>query len=154
MREPHKNVINLEIELWSWHLIIYNDKIVSSFTAVDACVNEIIKRMSNVQELSDDELMFKTSFAIREILNNAVEHGNHFDESKDVDCYVVYDKPDLVIKIADEGEGFKINDSYYDALDNDKRERRRGLSLIEALNFQINIDKNTFELKMNVLEKG
>jgi len=135
-------------------LIIINQKIASSFTAVDACVNKIILIMEGVDDLSDGGLLFRTSFVLREILNNAVEHGNHFDESKCIDCYVVYEAPHLKIKIQDEGNGFHVDEAYYSTLENDKRERHRGLKLIEELKFEIHVHKNTFKLKTNVNEKG
>lgn len=140
-------------------LIIFNQKIASSFTAVDACVKEIILIMEGVTDLSDEGLLFRTSFVLREILNNAVEHGNHFDDNKSIDCDIVYEPPCLKIVIQDEGEGFQVNDTYYDALDNDKRERHRGLNLIEELNFEIHIHKNIFKLmtsklKTDEIEKG
>jgi len=135
-------------------LIIYKEKIASSFTAVDVSVKEIIHTMSEVDHLSDEGLLFRTSFVLREVLNNSVEHGNHFDESKFIECHVDFDYPYLQIMIQDEGEGFHVNQAYYNTLDNDKRERHRGLQLIEELEFEIHIHKSTFKLKTNVVEKG
>lgn len=151
---PHRINTIVRLSYGADVLIIMDQKIASSFTAVDACVNEIILIMTDIDALSDEGLLFRTSFVLREILNNAVEHGNGFDETKKIDCHIAYDSPYLKIKIKDEGEGFQVNESYYDALDNDKRERHRGLKLIEELKFEIHIHKSTFKLKTNVIEKG
>jgi hypothetical protein len=40
------------------------------------------------------------------------------------------------------------NDVYYEALDNTKRERQRGLKLIEDLNFKIDVEGNNIKLAL------
>jgi serine/threonine-protein kinase RsbW len=135
-------------------IIIYESKIASNFEAVDRCVNEILNKMSEFEALKDEELIFRTSFVLRELLNNSVEHGNKFDENKDIDCLVLYSPPHLKIEIVDEGEGFEIDQTYYEALENDHRNRRRGLKLVEALDFELIITKNKFKLHTHIEERG
>ena len=110
--------------------------------------------MKTFDPLKDEELLFKTSFVLRELLNNSVEHGNKFDENKGIDCLVLYSPPYLKIEIQDEGEGFEIDQTYFEALENDHRNRRRGLKLVEALNFELNINKNKFKLHTHIEERG
>lgn len=131
-------------------MIIYNEKIRSSFKDVDVTVRHILVVMKEHQALSDDTLLFKVSFVLRELMNNSVEHGNCFDVNKHIKCHVAYDAPNLCIEISDEGKGFVRNDGYYKALDNDKRERRRGLKLIEELDFDIEIEQSTIRLNIDV----
>lgn len=131
-------------------MIIYNSKIQSSFKAVDACVRDILMIMENHEALSDDSLLFKVSFVLRELMNNSVEHGNQFDINKLITCYIAYEAPNLYMEISDEGEGFIKSDGYYKALDNDKRERRRGLKLIEDLNFSIEMENSTIRLNLSI----
>lgn len=131
-------------------MIIYNNKIQSSFKAVDECVREILLIMKEHNSLSDEALLFKVSFVLRELMNNSVEHGNQFDVNKRITCHVAFEAPDLQIEISDEGKGFIRSDGYYKALDNDKRERRRGLKLIEDLDFDIEMEKSTIRLNLNV----
>jgi anti-sigma regulatory factor (Ser/Thr protein kinase) len=132
-------------------LIIYNKEIKSSFKEVDISVREILVIMKEFEDLSDDALLFKVSFVLRELMNNSVEHGNQFDINKLIKCYVAYEVPDLYIEISDEGKGFIRSDGYYKALDNEKRERRRGLKLIEELNFKIEMEHSTIRLNLDVL---
>jgi len=56
----------------------------------------------------------------------------------------------LRIEISDEGSGFIIDDVYFKALDNEKRERRRGLKLIEDLDFRIEHHNSTICLNLDV----
>lgn len=131
-------------------MIIYDNKIQSSFKAVDTCVRDILKIMEGHDALADESLLFKVSFVLRELMNNSVEHGNQFDINKLIACSVAYESPNLYIEISDEGKGFIRSDGYYKALDNEKRERRRGLKLIEDLNFSIEMENSTIRLNLNI----
>lgn len=132
-------------------MILYENEIHSSFREVDKCVRSILALMSEYPSLSDESLLFKVSFVLRELMNNSVEHGNNFDSSKLIKCKVSYEGRRLLIEIADEGEGFYKDESYYKEIDFDKRERRRGLKLIEDLNFNVNIEKNSIKLNLDLL---
>lgn len=132
-------------------VILYENEIHSSFREVDKCVRSILALMSEYPSLSDEYLLFKVSFVLRELMNNSVEHGNNFDSSKLIKCKVSYEGRRLLIEIADEGEGFYKDESYYKEIDFDKRERRRGLKLIEDLNFNVNIEKNSIKLNLDLL---
>lgn len=131
-------------------LIIYQKTIPSSFNAVDLCVRDVLAVLEKHDALSDESMLFKISFVLREVMNNAVEHGNRFDTEKVVHCDIHYESPVLRINITDEGEGFAINDTYYEILDDEKRERRRGLKLIEDLNFTIEVEKTTISLLLDL----
>lgn len=130
--------------------MIYKNEIHSSFKSVDLCVREVLQLMEKHERLSDESLLFKVSFVLRELMNNSVEHGNKFDINKMIRCSVEFNAPDLLIEISDEGKGFIRDDGYYRALDNDKRERRRGLKLIEELNFVIEMEQSTIRLNLDV----
>jgi anti-sigma regulatory factor (Ser/Thr protein kinase) len=132
-------------------LIIYEKRIPSSFKDVDKSVRDVLRILENYEGLSDESLLFKVSFVLRELMNNAVEHGNRFDITKFINCIITFDTSILAIEISDEGSGFVISDTYYNLLDDEKRERRRGLKLIEDLNFKIDIDDSTIRLKLNVV---
>ena len=130
--------------------MIYKNEIQSSFKSVDLCVREVLQLMEKHENLSDESLLFKVSFVLRELMNNSVEHGNKFDISKSISCSIEYNAPKLMIEISDEGKGFIRDNGYYRALDNEKRERRRGLKLIEELNFVIEMEKSTIRLNLDM----
>ncbi len=130
--------------------MIYKNEIQSSFKSVDLCVREVLQLMEKHESLSDESLLFKVSFVLRELMNNSVEHGNKFDINKIISCTIEYNAPKLMIEISDEGKGFIRDNGYYRALDNEKRERRRGLKLIEELNFVIMMEKSTIRLNLDI----
>lgn len=130
--------------------MIYKNEIQSSFKSVDLCVREVLQLMGKHESLSDESLLFKVSFVLRELMNNSVEHGNKFDINKIISCTIEYNAPKLMIEISDEGKGFIRDNGYYRALDNEKRERRRGLKLIEELNFVIMMEKSTIRLNLDI----
>lgn len=132
-------------------LILYENKINSSFEEVDKCVRNITESMGKYDYLSDEFILFKVGFVLRELMNNSVEHGNKFDFAKFILCKVFYDANKLFIEVADEGDGINRTDKYFREIDIDKRERQRGLKLIQELDFDIAIDRNTIKLKLDIL---
>jgi serine/threonine-protein kinase RsbW len=46
--------------------------------------------------------------AVREILSNAIKHGNCFDPSKKVSLSLSENGSDLTIEVTDQGEGFQL----------------------------------------------
>ncbi len=131
-------------------MILYEDAIKSSFKEVDKCVREILLIMGEHEYLSDESILFKVSFVLRELLNNSVEHGNKFDLSKLIKCKIDFDNKNLNIEISDEGPGLEREERYYKEISFDKRERRRGLKLIEDLNFNVEIKGNIIKLGLNI----
>lgn len=131
-------------------MIIFKDDIPSSFKAVDVCVREIIKQMSTHEVLNDDTIQFKVSFVLRELMNNSVEHGNNFDIKKRIFCYVALEQLILRIEIADEGPGIQTDEVYISDLSDDMRERRRGLKLIEDLDFRVELEDSTIRLDLDI----
>ncbi|BEP29864.1 ATP-binding protein [Helicovermis profundi] len=122
-------------------MIIYKTDFLSTFKRVDIIVNEIIESLKSIQELNSENTLFMIGFMLRELLNNAVEHGNKNDESKYVFCEIDYDYPYLSFKVEDEGKGvitLKREFDFEDIL----RERNRGMELILKYGFVVNVDGN------------
>ena len=114
----------------------------SSFVHVDRAVEVILTFVKRCQ-LPIEE--FDLHLILREGLNNAVEHGNKFDLSRCVRCYLEVQDTCLKIRIEDEGEGFDWQHRQpleIDAL----TERGKGLLLMEAYGFEVE-----YNAKGNVL---
>lgn len=131
-------------------MVIYENKIESSFKNVDICVKEVLVKLADYEKLADESTLFKVSFVLRELMNNSVEHGNGFDISKLIYCNISYDNNNLFIEIKDEGKGFSVEDSYGKNMNFNHRERHRGLRLIEDLEFSVKVDKNKIKLELKV----
>ncbi len=120
-------------------MLIYEQYLPSTFQDVDQVVEDILKSIKHKFQFMSDRYLFNINFMLREILNNAVEHGNHFDPNKKVFCKVSYDVPLLVFIIKDEGKGINILDIPTETHDPKTllRERNRGHKTIIDMDFDI-----------------
>jgi anti-anti-sigma factor len=95
----------------------------------------------------DKWLKTRLDFAIREILNNSVEHGNGFIKDKDIIFNVNIKKTIFIMDVYDQGDGFDINrvleNESNDSLD---RKRNRGLKTIIDMGFTIKSSKGNVKL--------
>jgi anti-sigma regulatory factor (Ser/Thr protein kinase) len=85
--------------------------------------------------------------AIREVLLNAVEHGNRMRPDSWVDLSIDKSGGGLVVRVSDEGAGFDLEKQArrirdHDALNSDKR----GLYIIDSTADCIDVDGGTIEL--------
>lgn len=81
-----------------------------------------------------EEFSDKILLASSEAATNAMDHGNHFDSSKDVMIEVHMNESSVVIVVEDEGEGFRrgqVADPL--AEENLYEDHGRGLFIIEQL---------------------
>ena len=121
----------------------------SSFEAVDRVVREAEALLAQYFQIENEDL-FKINVMLREVLNNAVEHGNAFDESKQITVTIAYTDEIFTFDVHDEGTGVALDDCYEVQLDYDLRERARGFSIIKALGFEVNADGNKLNLTYKV----
>ncbi|MGB3366272.1 MAG: ATP-binding protein [Acidaminobacteraceae bacterium] len=126
-------------------MLVYKKKFGSSFEIVDSIVREIIEKLNEYEKLNISTLLFRISFMLRELLNNGVEHGNKFDESKFIYCEIIYHADILEFIIRDEGEGIILQqeDTDIDVLS----ERERGIATIRKLGFELRFNGTTVHVK-------
>jgi len=130
---------------------IFSGTIASSFQDVNFIVLDIIEVLKTKCNLQQKDLLFRISFMLREVLNNAVEHGNRFDSEKKVTCIVQYEAPMLNFLIRDEGSGVDFQMEPFKASENYLlRERHRGYALIQELNFLVEFQGNEVSVKLNL----
>lgn len=123
-------------------MLIYREEIASTYESVDEVVREIVNRCKNVDELNIKSFLFKMSVILREILNNAVEHGNKFDPEKSIYCEVTFKRPVIEFTIADEGEGIEIEAESSNSEDELLSVRTRGFKIIKKMRFDVRVDGN------------
>lgn len=120
-------------------MLIYRDEIESTYERVDEVVREIVNRCKNMEELNIKSFLFKLSVVLRELLNNAVEHGNRFDPDKHIFCEIRYLKPTVEITVVDEGEGIGFDEALL--LDEEAlTQRSRGFKMLKKMDFEFQID--------------
>lgn len=132
-------------------MLIFEQYIHSNYDAVDRIVEEILIKIKHKFQFMSERYLFNINFMLREILNNAVEHGNHFDSDKRVYCKVDYDVPYLIFIIKDEGKGINLMNLPTESHDpkNLLRERQRGHKTILDMDFDIKIQGSQVKIILN-----
>lgn len=131
-------------------MLLYKNEISSTFEAVHETVGEIMDQLKLVDEVNKTFLLFRINFMLREVLNNAVEHGNKFQESKKIYIEVSLDKKVLITKVRDEGDGITLNPTHEHNMDYILRERRRGISLVKQYQFELEVDNTELCVKLDL----
>jgi serine/threonine-protein kinase RsbW len=103
----------------------------STLDSVEVAETEVLKAAEDIGFGEDD--LHQIGMAVRESMVNAVVHGNRYNARKKVHLSVTKDEDRLTVVIADEGEGFDLNE-LPDPLaeENLLRQSGRGLLLIRA----------------------
>jgi anti-sigma regulatory factor (Ser/Thr protein kinase) len=153
----------------------------SDFQSVDETVREVLSVLQRQISPLKQETLFKINFMLREILNNAVEHGNLMQFEKKIYLAIAYDLPFISFEIKDEGAGFLLEHddktdhhikhakAYHTIKDNAAQElikalnelgseeivktRNRGFETLRLMNFSIVIDGNTVTTKLDLSQE-
>jgi serine/threonine-protein kinase RsbW len=103
----------------------------STLDSVEVAETEVLRAAEDIGFGEDD--LHQIGMAVRESMVNAVVHGNRYNARKKVHLSVTKATDRLTVVIADEGEGFDLNE-LPDPLaeENLLRQSGRGLLLIRA----------------------
>ncbi|MBI4890984.1 MAG: ATP-binding protein [Acidobacteria bacterium] len=104
-------------------------------------VEEAVLRYVAEAGFGDTEQYFIT-LAAREVLINAMKHGNCYDASKQVSLRVAMDGEVLTIEVTDEGEGFQVADIPDPHLtENRNRPSGRGVMIARTVMDEFSVEK-------------
>ncbi len=129
-------------------MIVFDQKIKSTFELVAATVDQITALLQEKYQL-DKAVIFRISFMLREIINNAVEHGNQFDEEKFIHIIVEVDENNMNFKVQDQGNGFTLQ-ILEQVPDHYLRVRNRGIFLIKEFGFEIEVIGQVVQVQMHL----
>ncbi len=134
---------------------VYEKSMPSTFHSVDEAVLEILDLLKTRAYVTDKHALFNIGFMLRELLNNAVEHGNRFSPEKEVHCEIIKKKRELAFVVRDEGGGFKWDaPSEVEVLPDDLlRERNRGFTTLLEMAFKIEVKGNQVVATMALKEE-
>lgn len=124
-------------------MILIDEKIESTYEAVHDLVMFILKEIRALGIDEIDDISFGINIMLREVLNNAAEHGNEFHDEKSVHCKIEYTGNNLIFHVTDEGSGFSINTVMDETSDEIIKKRSRGIELIEKYNFKYEFKDST-----------
>ena len=127
-------------------MIVFDQKIKSTFELAAATVDQITTLLREGYHL-DKAVLFRINFMLREIINNAVEHGNQFDENKLIHIQVAMNDQRISFKIEDEGKGFELQ-ILEQTPDHYLRVRNRGIFLIKEFGFEIEVQGQVVHVQM------
>ena len=127
----------------------------SSYEGVDLLVRHISSRLSSLEKFKCGSLIFAIDFCLRELLNNAVEHGNKFKREKKIKCIFHSIDLDVYILVKDDGPGFCLNSTLREMECEDIiRSRTRGLKTVKMLGFELDCRDGWMEAKMSIDGRG
>lgn len=144
---------------------IYKAEFSSTFENVNTEVLAMMEAISSQLNNLHENVLFKIKFMAREILNNAVEHGNHFNQHKYVNFIVTHEGKKITMTVIDEGEGkikipeFKKLEEFPDEnLNSEEREylleeRKRGYPVLYHMGFNIKVENNTVVVTIELEEE-
>ena len=114
------------------------DSVIEQVDGAEASIRQFAKDAG----FSDDDQYF-IGLAAREILINAMKHGNQFDPAKKVDLRLAMNGKDLVIEVTDQGEGFRVEKVPDPHLpENRMRTSGRGITMTVAIMDEFTVDRN------------
>ncbi|MDH8678246.1 ATP-binding protein [Fusibacter bizertensis] len=136
-------------------MVIFTCELESTFDAVDRVVPLATAAIKEKFIFMSERYLFNINFMLREILNNAVEHGNHFNIDKEVLCEIEYVVPKLYFRIKDQGLGIKPEDILTASHDPKSllRERNRGHQTIIDMEFDIEIKASQVIIILNLSQE-
>jgi serine/threonine-protein kinase RsbW len=112
----------------------------SSLESVDIAEEHVLREAIQMGFNEDDQ--HHIGMSVRECMVNAVVHGNRYNARKKVSVGIVRSPDRLEVTIADEGEGFDLNNLPDPLADeNLLRHSGRGLLLIQAFMDEFQIRK-------------
>ena len=112
-------------------MTVFSSTLDSAVESVDGA-EESVRRCAHDAGFSESDQFF-IGLAIREILINAMKHGNRFDPVKKVGFEVSVDGQDLIMDVTDQGAGFEL-EAVPDPLRPENLERKSGRGIAMARN--------------------
>ena len=133
-------------------MIVFEKNVASTFQAVHEAVEEIMSFLKSQWPWLDKSILFKINFLLRELMNNAVEHGNKFSENKKVLCRILKENQFLVLEVTDEGDGIVLLDQSFPTDDAESllRERNRGYQLLLEMALDVSVAGNQVKVILDL----
>ncbi|MFC1743017.1 ATP-binding protein [Candidatus Riflebacteria bacterium] len=117
----------------------------SELNLVERVVNSVC---DFIQQFEQIEANFNVRLVLREILNNAIEHGNKNQKEKAISCSISkLEGPRFCFEVNDEGEGFDYSSISLEMTQEDGQPRNRGYALINQFSDEIVFEKRKDEAK-------
>ncbi len=117
-------------------------------------VEDLVDDVCRTHEVHEDHFG-NVLIAVTEAVNNAVQHGNNSDSSKEINIKVEQNTKEIKFSVSDQGSGFDFtNLPDPTAPENIEKEHGRGIFLMKSLSDEVSFLNNgsTVEIVFNVNE--
>lgn len=129
----------------------YTVQINSTYKEVDNAVDDIVNHIQKNWDINNGHVVFTINFALRELLMNAVEHGNKMIAEKRITCEISYSDSCICIDVSDEGDGFKLEKRMLEIEKEDVlRLRGRGIHIMAKMGFDIYVENNHVKARISI----
>lgn len=127
---------------------IYQHSLPSNIESL-AKVEQIIEEIKIEHDISD-EIYGNILVSLSEAVNNAIKHGNKFDENKQVNFSFEEEESSYVFTVIDEGSGFDFNDVPDPTHpDNIEKVDGRGIFIMESLADKVEYENEGSEIRIS-----
>lgn len=119
----------------------YLNKIESTFEAVDYEVMKLCYLIKRNYRSISDEFLFVIEFVLREVFNNAIEHGNELKPYLFLEYNIFIDQEGISLEVRDQGSTFEISKNFnFEKFEDGIQNRNRGIQTIKDLGFSIEVN--------------
>jgi serine/threonine-protein kinase RsbW len=123
-------------------MTVFSATLDSKVESVDGA-EESVRRCANDVGFGESDQFF-IGLAVREILINAMKHGNRYDPGKKVGFEVSRNGNELVMDVTDEGEGFDVEKVPDPRLpENLDRKSGRGIAMARGIMDEVSVTRNS-----------
>ena len=121
---------------------VFSSTLQSEVELVDD-VEESVRRFAHDVGFEEADRYF-IGLAVREMLINAIKHGNRFDKNKSVGLRLSRNGAGITIEITDQGEGFRLESVPDPHLpENQERSSGRGIAIAVAVMDEFSVSRNS-----------
>jgi len=121
---------------------IFSSTLQSRVELVDDA-EESVRRFARDVGFEESDQYF-IGLAVREMLINAIKHGNRFDKNKSVGLRLSRNGADMTFEITDQGEGFRLESVPDPHLpENQERRSGRGIAIVVAVMDEFSVNRNS-----------
>ena len=126
----------------------------SSFENAALNVKKIMASATADNYFTQPNQKFLIDFVVRELLNNAVEHGNQNDSKKSVTYRLKNEADHIEISVSDQGNGFDLKEAIRRDQDSGPDSvRNRGLLAALKLNWKLSVQGGTVTARFEYFKK-
>lgn len=122
---------------------VNNDEVSFIISSEMGLVDRVVQESINYYKEFQITQSMNFCCVLRELLINAIEHGNKKDLSKSLVCEIAHlEKTSFKITVIDQGDGFNYNTIKFDEPINSEQERKRGYYIINAYSDKLEFAQN------------